>query len=80
MSHQTLGVPNDFLDVISLAGIIIFSITTISAILSSIFVKKDNLFYLGTQAILLSIFLRVSTHWTYPAWFSEIVGNIDEQI
>lgn len=80
MIHRTLGVPNDFLDVLSLAGIIIFSITAISAILSSIFVKRDNLFYLGTQIVLLSLVLRISAHWTYPAWFSSLFGNIDELI
>src|SRR5690348_7072934 len=71
MSDQGLGVPNGFLDVMSLAGIIIFAITSVSAVLSSIFVKKDNLFYLGTQAILLSLFLRLAAHWTYPAWFAQ---------
>jgi small-conductance mechanosensitive channel len=74
-----LGVPNGFLDVISLAGIIIFSITSFSAVLSSVFVKKDNLLYLGTQVILLSIFLRMGTRWTYTAWFSGLFDSIDQQ-
>lgn len=80
MSDQGLGVPNGFLDVMSLAGIIIFSLTSFSAILSSVFVKKDNLFYLGTQVILLSLFLRSAAHWTYPAWFSGVFDSVDQEM
>jgi len=80
MSDPSLGVPNGLLEVISLAGIIIFSITSFSAVLSSIFVKKDNLFYLGTQVILLSIFLRIATHWTYPGWFAELFASAEQQM
>ena len=73
-------VPNEFFDVLSLAGIIIFSITTISAVLSSIFVKKDNLLYLGTQLVLLSIFLFLSTHWSYSLWFSQVFATAALQV
>jgi potassium efflux system protein len=74
------SVPNDFLDVLSLAGIIIFSLTSLSAILSSIFVKKDNLLYLGTQLVLLSIVLFLSTHWSYPLWFSAVFNSAELQL
>ena len=80
MTNHLTGVPNSFLDVVSLAGIIIFSITSVSAVLSSIFIKKDNLLYLGTQLILLALFLRASAHWTYPAWFSELFDSVGQQI
>lgn len=75
-----VGVPDGFLDVMSLAGIIIFCITSFSAVLSSVFVKKDNLFYLGTQVILLSLFLRSAAHWTYPAWFSGVFDSVDQEM
>jgi potassium-dependent mechanosensitive channel len=74
MSHNP-NLPNEFLDILSLAGIIIFLITSLSAVLSSIFVKKDNLLYLGTQLVLLSIFLLLSTHWSYALWFSAVFGT-----
>jgi potassium efflux system protein len=80
MTNHLIGVPNGFFDVMSLAGIIIFSITSVSAVLSSIFIKKDNLLYLGTQVILLALFLRASAHWTYPAWFSELFDGVEQQI
>jgi small-conductance mechanosensitive channel len=73
-------VPNAFFDVLSLAGMIIFSITSLSAVLSSIFVKKDNLLYLGTQLVLLSVSLLLSTHWSYRLWFSGIFDSADSQI
>lgn len=80
--HGAVGgiVPNGLFDVLTLAGIIVFFITSISAILSSIFVKKDNLLYLGTQLILLSVCLYLSSHWTYRAWFSDLFGDLDQQI
>jgi len=79
MSHSS-AVPNELLDVLSLAGIIIFLITAISAILSSIFVKKDNLLFLGTQLVLLSVFLFLSTPWSYELWFSEIFSSAELQV
>lgn len=79
--HQTNAInPDGLFDVLSLAGIIIFLITSLSAILSSIFVKRDNLLFLGTQLILLSVFLYFSARWTYVAWFYGLFGSVDEQI
>ncbi len=79
MSHDP-NLPNEFLDILSLAGIIIFLITSLSAVLSSTFVKKDNLLYLGTQLVLLSIFLLLSTHWSYPLWFSDVFSSAGLQL
>jgi small-conductance mechanosensitive channel len=79
MIADNLAVPNGFSDVVMLAGIIIFCITSFSAILSSMFVKKDNLFYLGTQLILLSLVLLVSAHWTYPLWFSGLFDGVEQE-
>ena len=76
--HPGTSLPDGLYDILLLAGIIIFSITSLSAILSSIFVKKDNLLYLGTQLILLSIILLLSTHWIYGPWLSEIFKDMDE--
>jgi potassium efflux system protein len=73
------SLPNDVFDVLTLAGIIVFLITSLSAILSSIFVKKDNLLYLGTQLVLLSLFLDFSTHWSYALWFSPIFRDVGQQ-
>src|SRR5229473_1888017 len=79
MSHDP-NLPNEFLDILSLAGIIIFLITSLSAVLSSTFVEKDNLLYLGTQLVLLSIFLLLSTHWSYPLWFSDVFSSAGLQL
>ena len=68
-------VPNGLADVLLLAGLVIFSITVIAAILSSMFVKRENLFYLGTQLILLSLFINLSTHWAYPLWFTNLFAD-----
>jgi small-conductance mechanosensitive channel len=79
MTDDSLAVPNGFFDVMMLAGIIIFCITSFSAVLSTVFVKKDNLFYLGTQLILLSLFLVVSAHWTFPLWFSGLFDSLEQE-
>lgn len=80
MTDISLPVPNGFFDVVMLAGIIICCITAFSAVLSSIFVERDNLFYLGTQLILLSLFLSLSTQWTYPLWFSGLFASRGQEI
>jgi branched-chain amino acid transport system substrate-binding protein len=71
--------PADLADVLTLAGVVIFFITSLSAVLSSIFVKRDNLLYLGTQLVLLALFLHLSTHWTYTAWFSDVFRDARAQ-
>ena len=79
MTESPLAVPNGFFDVLMLAGIIIFCVTSFSAILSSVFVKKDNLLYLGVQLILLNLFLFASAHWTYPLWFSGVFDSVGQE-
>lgn len=79
MTDSHIAVPNGFFDVLMLAGIIIFCITSFSAILSSVFVKKDNLLYLGTQLILLNLVLTMSAHWTYPLWFSGLFDTVGQE-
>lgn len=70
--------PDDLGDVLMLAGIIITFVTSISAILSSIFIKKDNLLYLGTQLILLSFFLLISAHWVHGLWAVTVFETADD--
>jgi small-conductance mechanosensitive channel len=77
MPSQLLSpnVPDGLWDILLLAGLVIFSITVLAAILSSLFVKQENLFYLGTQMILLSLFLELSARWAYPLWLTGVFAN-----
>src|SRR5215469_7520865 len=77
-SRFTGGLPDSLYDILVLAGLITTAITSVAAVLSAIFVKRDNLLYLGTQLILVSIFLLLSMHWSRELWFAGIFGDEGE--
>ncbi|MBI3451639.1 MAG: mechanosensitive ion channel, partial [Rhodospirillales bacterium] len=72
------GIPDTFVDIMVLAGVIIFAITTLSALLCSIFVTRNNLLYLGLQLALLFIVLSMSENWSYPLWFDAIFATLED--
>jgi small-conductance mechanosensitive channel len=65
------GVPDTLIEVLALAGVIVFAITSVSAALSAIFIRKENLFYLATQLVLLLLLLHQGSRWAYPLWFAD---------
>jgi small-conductance mechanosensitive channel len=73
-------VPDNLVDVLGLAGVIVFAITSLSAVLSTFFVRKENVLYiyLATQLALLFASLRASASWTYPLWFDSILATRQE--
>lgn len=73
-------VPNNMVDVLGLAGVIMFAITSLSAVLSAFFVRRENVhyIYLATQLALLFAFLRASASWAYPLWFDSVFATRQE--
>jgi small-conductance mechanosensitive channel len=69
------SVPDGLGHVLLLAGLIVCSVTVAAAIVSTLFVQRESLFYLGTQLILLSLFIHLSVHWAYPLWFARIFDS-----
>lgn len=65
------GLPNSLFEVLTLAGVIVFAITSISAALSAMLVRKENLFYLATQLVLFFLLLHQGARWAYPLWFAQ---------
>ena len=74
------NVPDGLAQILMLAGLIIFSITVVAAILSSLFVKRESLFYLGTQLFVLSLFIDISVPWSYPLWFSSLFASAGQML
>jgi branched-chain amino acid transport system substrate-binding protein len=72
---MTIGMPNDLLQVLQLAAVLLFATTTVAAVLSSIVIRKDDLLYLGSQLVFLSFFLYAASPWAYPLWFSEVFAG-----
>lgn len=66
------GMPSDVVELFELAGILVFATTTLAAVLSSIVIRKDDLLYLGTQLVFLSLFLYYAGTWAFPLWFAEV--------
>lgn len=69
------GMPDSLLEVLGLAGVIIFAITSVSAALSALLVRKENLFYLATQIVLLLLLLHQGARWAYPLWFADLFDD-----
>lgn len=71
----TPGLPNSLIELAELAGILLFATTTLAAVLSSIVIRKEDLFYLGTQLVFLCLVLVLASSWAHPLWFANIFAN-----
>ncbi|MBM3548389.1 MAG: mechanosensitive ion channel [Alphaproteobacteria bacterium] len=67
--------PDTLGEVLDLAAIIVFLLTSLSALLSALLIKRDNLFYLGFQLIGLTVALIFSRDWLYDMTFSAALGS-----
>ncbi len=70
-----LQLPDTLSEVLDLAAIIVFLLTSLSALLSALFIKRDNLFYLGFQLIGLTFALIMSRDWLYDMTFSAVLDS-----
>ena len=75
IAMASAGMPDSLLEVLGLAGVIIFAITSVSAALSALLVRKENLFYLATQIVLLLLLLHQGARWAYPLWFADLFDD-----
>ena len=62
--------PNSFLSILELAGIAIFFVTALAALISVFITRRNGLIYLGTQSALLFLFLFIARSWVQPLFFS----------
>jgi branched-chain amino acid transport system substrate-binding protein len=69
--------PDTLSEVLDLAAIIVFLLTSLSATLSAILIKRDNLFYLGFQLIGLTFALILSRDWLYDMTFSSVFDSAE---
>jgi small-conductance mechanosensitive channel len=67
--------PDSLFELLTLAGVIIFTITAVSAVLSALLIRKENLLYLATQLVLVFLFLHWAARWAYPLWFTGAFGD-----
>ncbi len=74
---MSTGLPNTLPQVLELAGLATFFITTVAAVLASVFVRKTNMLFLGIQLILLMACIELSLDWSHPLLFSTLISNAD---
>ncbi|BBK33951.1 small-conductance mechanosensitive channel [Stella humosa] len=67
--------PNSLMEVLGLAAILVFLLTSISAVLAALLVARDNLFYLGFQFIGLALALILSEAWLFDLAFAGILDD-----
>jgi len=62
-------IPNSLFSVLELAAILVFTMTTLAAIISVFITKRNGLIYLGSQTALLFFMLFLSRDWVQPLFF-----------
>lgn len=67
--------PNSLTEVLGCAAVLLFLLTTASALLATFLVERDNLFYLGFQLIGLAIALMLSEGWLHDLAFSGLLES-----
>jgi len=70
--------PNNFLSILELAGILIFLVTTLSALISVFITKRNGLIYLGSQSAALFLLLFLGRSWVQPLFFNGEFDNPSE--
>ncbi|MBI3707048.1 MAG: mechanosensitive ion channel [Proteobacteria bacterium] len=72
---MTNNLPNSLHEILELGGVSIFLVTSIAAILASVFVRKTNMLFLGVQLILLLLSVDVSLRWSHPLFFRAVIED-----
>ena len=71
-------IPNSLFSVLELAAILIFTVTTLSAIMSVFITKRNGLIFLGSQTALLFFMLFISRDWVQPLFFSKSFDGVED--
>ncbi|MBI1774038.1 MAG: mechanosensitive ion channel [Proteobacteria bacterium] len=75
MTPLTSGLPADFMDVLGLAAVLVFFITSVSALITSAIISRNGFLHLGVQLMLLLLSLHLTYHWSWALWFSGIFAS-----
>lgn len=67
--------PDGLRHVLDLAALIVFALTSLAAILATVMITRNNLFYLGTQLVLFALALEMSADWILGFGLSAIFST-----
>jgi hypothetical protein len=77
MSVAGLGLPNSFIDILGLAAVLVFLITSVSAVITSAIISRNGFLHLGVQLALLFLSLHLTRHWSWALWFGSVFATDD---
>ena len=60
------GIPATFIDVVVLAALLMFGVTSLAALITTLIISRNGLLYLGSQLALFFFALYLSRHWSHP--------------
>jgi small-conductance mechanosensitive channel len=63
--------------ILGLAALVVFGLTTLSAVLATALITRNNFFYLGTQLVFFAVAVRASQDWLLPYGLSAIFPTED---
>jgi small-conductance mechanosensitive channel len=75
MTPAESGLPSDFIDILGLAAIAVFLITSLSAVITSAIISRNGFLHMGVQVTLLLLTLHITHHWSWQLWFSGIFAD-----
>jgi small-conductance mechanosensitive channel len=75
MTPAESALPADFTDILGLAAIVVFLITSVSAVITSAVISRNGFLHLGIQVTLLLLALHATYHWSWNLWFTGVFAD-----
>ncbi len=72
-----IGVPDSFGDVLTLALVIIFTLSSLAAAITTAVIRRNGFLYLGVQMTALFFSLYLARGWIRDLWFASIFDDPD---
>lgn len=74
---MTTGLPSTFIELLVLAGVLTFLITSIGAFITTMLISRNGVLYLGSQLALLFLSIYLSRRWSHALVFGAMFSSPD---
>ena len=72
---MTTGLPSTFVELLVLAAVLTFLITSVGALITTMLISRNGVLYLGSQLALLFLSIYLSRHWSHALVFGPIFSS-----
>jgi branched-chain amino acid transport system substrate-binding protein len=71
----TVGLPSTFVELLVLAGVLTFLITSVGALITTMLISRNGVLYLGSQLALLFLAIYLSRQWSHALVFGAMFSS-----